>query len=166
MHDLVIVGAGPGGIALAAEAAACNVGSPRTVVFEKGNSHNSAIRQFYPDKKLTTANYKGFQARCEGLLCIHDMTKSETLEYFDRVIRDYKIEVQYNTEVFAAHRDQTESQARFQIETSSGHYESKVLAIAIGILGRPNKPDDYVLPPSLKTRLLFDITSNLVENEN
>jgi thioredoxin reductase (NADPH) len=166
MHDRVIVGAGPGGIALAAEAAACSLGSPRTVVFEKGSTHNWAIRQFYPDKKLTTANYKGFQARCEGLLCIQDMTKSETLEYFDRVIHDYGIDVQYNTEVFAAHRDQTESEARFQIETSSGRYEGKVLAIAIGILGRPNKPDDYPLPTSLKTRLLFDITSNRIENEN
>ena len=165
MHDLVIVGAGPGGIALAAEAAACNVGSPRTVVFEKGNTHNWAIRQFYPDKKLTTANYKGFQARCEGLLCIKDMTKAETLEYFDRVIHDYKIDVQYNTEVFAAQLDQTESEARFQIHTSNGLYESKILAIAIGILGRPNKPD-YALPPSLKTRLLFDITSTRIENDN
>src|SRR4030095_15620095 len=150
MHDLVIVGAGPGGIALAAESAACNIGSPRTVVFEKGSTHNWAIRQFYPDKKLTTANYKGFQARCEGLLCIKDMTKAETLEYFDRVIQEYRVEVQYNTEVFAAHRDQTESEARFQVETSKGRYESKVLAIAIGILGRPNKPEDYVLLASLK----------------
>jgi thioredoxin reductase (NADPH) len=166
MHDLVIVGAGPGGIALAAEAAACSVGSPRTVIFEKGSMHNWAIRQFYPDKKLTTANYKGFQARCEGLLCIEDMTKTQTLEYFDRVIRDYRIDVQYNTEVFAAHRDQTESEARFQIETSNGRHESKVLAIAIGILGRPNKPDDYALPSSLKTRLLFDITSDRIESEN
>src|SRR5262245_39173730 len=132
MHDLVIVGAGPGGIALAAEAAACSLGAPRTVVFEKGSTHNWAIRQFYPDKKLTTANYKGFQARCEGLLCINDMTKAETLEYFDRVIRDYKIDVQYETEVFAARRDLTESDARFQIETSKGRYESKVLAIGIG----------------------------------
>ena len=166
MHDLVIVGAGPGGIALAAEAAACDIRSPRTMILEKGSAHNGAIRQFYPDKKLTTANYKGFQARCEGLLCIQDMTKAETLEYFERVIRDYNIDAQYNTEVFAAHRDQTESEARFQIETSNGRYESKVLAIAIGILGRPNKPDDYALPSSLKTRLLFEITSNPIENEN
>jgi thioredoxin reductase (NADPH) len=166
MHDLVIVGAGPGGIALAAEAAACHLGSPQTIVFEKGNAHNWAIRQFYPDKKLTTANYKGFQARCEGLLCIDDMTKAETLEYFDRVIRDYKIDVQYNTEVYAAYRDLTESEERFQIETSKGRYKSKVLAIAVGILGRPNKPAEYPLPPSLKARLLFDITSNRIENEN
>src|SRR6188474_2399506 len=122
MHDLVIVGAGPGGIALAAEAHACSLESSRVVVLEKGGMHNWAIRQFYPEQKLTTANYKGFQARCEGLLCISDMTKSETLDYFDRVIATYNIGVQYNTEVFAARR--VESDPLFHIETANGNYES------------------------------------------
>lgn len=166
MHDLVIVGAGPGGIALAAEAHACSIESNRTVVLEKGRAHNWAIRQFYPEQKLTTANYKGFQARCEGLLCIHDMTKSETLDYFDRVIATYRVDIQYNTEVFAARRVESESGPLFHVETSSGNYESKVLAIAIGILGRPNRPKDYPLPVSLKDRLLFDITSQSIENED
>ena len=67
MHDLVIVGAGPGGIALAAEAHACNNGASRTLVLEKGSTHNWAIRQFYPDTKLTTANYKGFERRLPEL---------------------------------------------------------------------------------------------------
>jgi len=43
-----------------------------------GATHNSAIRQLYPDQRLTTANYKGFDAQCEGLLCVSDMTKFET----------------------------------------------------------------------------------------
>ena len=51
----------------------------------------SAIRQLYPEKKLTTANYKGFAARCEGLLCVRDMTKPETLEFFDKIISDYHV---------------------------------------------------------------------------
>jgi thioredoxin reductase (NADPH) len=162
MHDLVIVGAGPGGIALAAEAHACELASNRIVLLEKGGAHNWAIRQFYPEQKLTTANYKGFQARCEGLLCINDMTKTETLEYFDRVIANYHIDVQYNTEVSSARR----VDEHFEIETSKGTYESKVLAIAIGILGRPNKPKEYSLPASLKNRLLFDLTSQAVKNED
>jgi len=166
MHDLVIVGAGPGGIALAAEAHACNLAPNRIVVLEKGQTHNWAIRQFYPEQKLTTANYKGFQARCEGLLCINDMTKSETLDYFDRVIAQYSIDIQYNTEVFAARRVESEGGPHFHIETSNGTYESHVLAIAIGILGRPNKPKEYSLPGSLKDRLLFDITSQTIKNED
>ena len=69
MHDLIIVGAGPGGIALAAEASASGIDPSQILILEKGPTHNSAIRQFYPEQKLTTANYKGFAARCEGLLC-------------------------------------------------------------------------------------------------
>src|SRR6476660_3422138 len=81
MHDLVIIGAGPGGIALAAEAFASGIDPSQILILEKGATHNSAIRQLYPEKKLTTANYKGFAARCEGLLCVRDMTKPETLQF-------------------------------------------------------------------------------------
>src|SRR5260370_35558286 len=56
-------------------------------------------------------------------------------------------------------------EARFQVESSQGVYESKVLACAIGIFGRPNKPKEYRLPPTLKERLLFDMTSQAIQNE-
>jgi thioredoxin reductase (NADPH) len=164
--DLIVIGAGPGGIALAAESSACGFGGGRAVVLEKAGAHNWAIRQFYPEQKLTTANYKGFAAQCEGLLCIRDMTKSETLEYFDRIIQTYELRVEYETEVFGARRLSDESGNRFRVETSRGPYESRVLAVAIGVLGRPNKPKEYPLPASLKDRLLFDITSLPVENED
>ena len=60
MYDLIIIGAGPGGIALAAEACASGISQSQILVLEKDATHNSAIRQLYPDQKLTTANYKGF----------------------------------------------------------------------------------------------------------
>src|SRR5262252_474467 len=93
VFDLIVIGAGPGGIALAAEASACGFSGGKTVVLEKAKSHNWAIRQFYPEQKLTTANYKGFLAHCEGLLCIADMTKPETIEFFDSIIERYRLEV-------------------------------------------------------------------------
>ena len=58
-----------------------------------------------------------------------------------------------------------EGGARFRVESSQGVYESKVLACAIGIFGRPNKPKEYRLPPSLKERLLFDMTSFQIQDE-
>jgi thioredoxin reductase (NADPH) len=166
MHDLVIIGAGPGGIALAAEAAASGIDPAQILILEKGPTHNSAIRQLYPDQKLTTANYKGFAARCEGLLCVNDMTKPETLEFFDKIISDYRINIQFNSEVFGMRRLEEEGGGRFRIETSQGAHEGKVLACAIGIFGRPNKPKEYRLPPSLKEKLLFDMTSSQIQNED
>lgn len=166
MHDLLIIGAGPGGIALAAEASASGIDPAQILVLEKGPTHNSAIRQFYPEQKLTTANYKGFAAQCEGLLCLRDMTKPETIKFFDQVIRDYRINIQYNTEVYGLLKLEKEQGPRFRVESSQGVYESKVLACAIGILGRPNKPEGYRLPPSLRERLLFDMTSHQIQNED
>lgn len=166
MHDLIIIGAGPGGIALAAEASASGIDPSQILILEKGPTHNSAIRQFYPEQKLTTANYKGFAARCEGLLCVRDMSKPETLQFFDKIISDYHINIQFNAEVYGMRSLEHETGARFRIESSHSVYESKVLACAIGILGRPNKPKEYRLPPSLKKRLLFDMTSHPIQNED
>ena len=102
MHDLIIIiiGAGPGGIALAAEAFASGIDPSQMLILEKGPTHNSAIRQLYPEQKLTTANYKGFAARCEGLLCVRDMTKPETLQFFDKIISDYRVNIEFNAEVY------------------------------------------------------------------
>src|SRR6266404_8625011 len=165
MYDLIIIGAGPGGIALAAEACASGINQSQILLLEKGATHNSAIRQLYPDQKLTTANYKRFDARCDGLLCVSDMNKSETIEFFDKVIADYQINIQFNAEVFGMQALNHE-EARFRVESSNGTYESKILAVAIGIFGRPNKPKDYRLLPSLKEGLLFDMTSHPIQNED
>jgi thioredoxin reductase (NADPH) len=164
MYDLVIIGAGPGGIALAAEAFASGIDQSQILILEKGSTHNTAIRQLYPEQKLTTANYKGFAARCEGLLCVRDMNKPETLQFFDKIISDYHVNIEFNAEVFGMRRPD-EGSARFRVESSRGVYESKVLACAIGIFGRPNKPKEYRLPPTLKERLLFDMTSQQIQNE-
>jgi thioredoxin reductase (NADPH) len=165
MHDLIIIGAGPGGIALAAEAFASGIDPSQILILEKGPTHNSAIRQLYPEKKLTTANYKGFAARCEGLLCVRDMTKPETLQFFDKIISDYHVNIEFNAEVYGMRRVEGNDGARFRVESSQGVYESKVLACAIGIFGRPNKPKEYRLPPTLRERLLFDMTSQQIQNE-
>jgi thioredoxin reductase (NADPH) len=166
MYDLVIIGAGPGGIALAAEAQASGIDLSKTLVLEKWTKHNWAIRQLYPEQKVTTANYKGFQARCEGLLCIGDMTKSETIQYFDRIIENYKLNLQYEAEVFTMRPLADAAGARFRVESSKGTYDTRVLAVGVGIFGRPNKPKEYRFPPGLKDRLLFDITSQRIEAED
>ena len=41
-----------------------------------------------------------------------------------------------------------------------------MLTVAIGVLGRPNKPKEYRFLPSLKDRLMFDITTRRFENED
>jgi thioredoxin reductase (NADPH) len=166
MYDLLIIGAGPAGIALAAEARAVSHDTSNVLILEKGTMHNWAIRQFYPAHKKTTANYKGHVAECEGLLCIKDMSKDETIKFFDDVIAHYNLNITYQVEAFDVEPVEDADGRHFHVETSKGIFETRVLAVAIGVLGRPNKPKEYKLPPSLKDRLMFDITSRRIENED
>jgi thioredoxin reductase (NADPH) len=166
MYDLIIIGAGPAGIALAAEARAVGHDPSNVLILEKGSAHNWAIRQYYPAHKKTTANYKGHVAQCEGLLCITDMSKDETIAFFDQVIAGHEISIYYEVEAFAVDRHADPEGGHFHIETSKGIFDARVLTIAIGILGRPNKPKEYRFPPSLKDRLMFDITTRSIENED
>lgn len=153
--ELLIVGAGPAGIALAAEARAAGVAAEKIVVIEKAPEHSWIIRKYYPISKPVLANYKGIEAKCDGVLCIPDLTREETLTYLDRAIADSAIAVRYREEVFQIAR---EEDGRFRVDSSGGAYRARVIVVAIGILGRPNKPS-YPIPASVKRRVLFDVTS-------
>ncbi len=152
--DLVIVGAGPAGIALGAEAVAAGIPPARLLILERGEAHSFSIRKFYPDSKLVTANYKGLAAVCTGVLCLTDASKGETLTYLDRAIEDNGLAVHYGEAVGAIRpRD-----GFFLVETPVFTYRAKTCAVAIGILGRPRKPD-WPIPTALRSRITFDITS-------
>lgn len=155
-RDLIIVGAGPAGISLAAEARRSGVPAEKILVLEKGQEHSWAIRKFYPDSKPVTANYKGQAAVCSGVLCIADTDKDGLLSYLDQAIVDHAIEVRYNTAVGTIH---PLPEGGFKVDTDHGQITTNVCAIAIGILGRPNKPE-YKLPGKLKARVHFDINSH------
>lgn len=152
--DLVVVGAGPAGIALGAEAVAAGVPREKVLILEKGEAHSFTIRKFYPDQKLVTANYKGFAAVCTGVLCIPDLSKGETLSYLDRAIRDFELVVRYGEPVGAIRP----REGHYLVETPVATYRTRTCAIAIGILGRPQKPD-WSVPSALKALVTFDVTS-------
>jgi thioredoxin reductase (NADPH) len=156
--DLIVVGAGPAGIALAAEARAAGVLARRILVLEKAPEHSWIIRKYYPASKPVLANYKGIEARCEGVLCIPDLTREETLTYLDRAIRDSGALVRYGEEVYRIGR---ETDGKLRVEGSEGIWRAPVVVIAIGILGRPNKPS-YPIPREIHRKVLFDVTSEEV----
>ncbi len=152
--DLVIVGAGPAGIALGAEAVAAGISPARVLILERGEAHSFSIRKFYPESKLVTANYKGLPAVCTGVLCLTDASKGETLTYLDRAIQDNGLVVRYGEAVGAIRpRD-----GFFLVETSAATYRARTCAVAIGILGRPRKPD-WPIPSPLRAKITYDITS-------
>ncbi len=161
MYQMIIIGAGPAGISMAVESIVAGVSNGDILIIERSPEHSFSIRKFYPDKKLVTANYKGFEAVCTGTLCIPDLTKQETISYLDKAISDYSIKINYNETVWKIIKHNEEQ--KFTIYTDKGSYETKLITVAIGILGKPNKPE-YKLPVSLKDKLLFDVTSTEIKN--
>jgi thioredoxin reductase (NADPH) len=161
MYEMIIVGAGPAGISMAAEAGATGISSDEILVLEKGATHSWAIRKYYPAAKVVLANYKGIEAVCAGVMCISDMSKEETLTYIDRTIKDYELAVRYDEGVNGIRHLPN---GRFIVETAKGGYETARCVIAIGILDKPNKPG-YRIPVSLNKRIHYDLTSAVLENE-
>ena len=162
MHEMIIVGAGPAGISMGAEARNVGIPSEQILVLEKGAAHSWAIRKFYPAKKVVLANYKGIEAACRGVLCISDMSKDESLTYIDHAIEQYQLGVHYND---AVNTIRPLPEGGFAVETSKGRYEARRCVIAIGILDKPNKPD-YRIPVALNTRVHYDLTSSTLENSD
>jgi thioredoxin reductase (NADPH) len=161
MYDILILGAGPAGISMAAEARAAGIDASSILILEKAHEHSFSIKKYYPESKLVTANYKGVDAICTGVMCITNASKRETVSYLDTAINDTGAAVHYGETVSSIERRSADTS--FIVTTDAGVYESRVVAIAIGILGKPNKPE-YRLPHTLKARILFDLTSVPVEN--
>jgi len=161
---LLIVGAGPAGISLAMEAREAGLAAEKIMMIDKAETHSWVIRSLYPDKKLVTANYKGMPAVCHGVMCLLDSTKDETISYLDEAIQKTGVEVRYREEVFKIEPIGTEGSPLFLVQTNKDTYRAKIVVIAIGIFGRPRKPD-YKLPRKLKDRIHFDITSFRSERE-
>ena len=155
-YEILIIGAGPAGISMAAEAREARIPKEKVLILEKAEEHSFTIKKYYPDSKLVTANYKGFAAKCTGAMCLSDSSKHETISYLDKAIAQYNLQVSYNETVYKIHGDSHEQ--KFVVYTDKSTCESRVVVIAVGILGKPNKPD-YRIPISLKSNVLFDVTS-------
>ena len=158
---MVIIGAGPAGISMAVEAIEVGISTEDILVLEKEEVHSWAIRKFYPEQKVVAANYKGKEAICYGVMCLTDMSKTETISYLDKAIKDYRIDVQYRESVFGIKK----TPEGFIISTSKMSYRSDLCVIAIGIFGKPKKPD-YQIPRELKDKAHFDVTSQKIENQS
>ncbi|WP_024954599.1 NAD(P)-binding domain-containing protein [Sulfurospirillum arcachonense] len=150
IYDMVIIGGGPGGIGAAVESKI--LGLDKILMIEKGDNHSQTIRRFYKDNKRVDKDYKGQVIELAGHVDFKDGTKESTLNYFDSLLDNDELDAVFNSEVEKIKKDGD----IFQIITTTAGYASKNVIVAIGTMGKPNKPS-YKIPLSLKSRVNFNL---------
>jgi thioredoxin reductase (NADPH) len=162
LYDLIVIGAGPAGISLAVEAVNSNVGSENILVLEKFENHSWSIRKFYPDDKLVTANYKGQDVKCDGNMCLLDSSKDETLDYLTEAITNNNIKVLYSHPVSEIKKLKN---GQYTVCANDECFVTKTIGIAIGVLGKPNRPS-YKIPTEISSKVFFDVTTEKLTKKN
>jgi thioredoxin reductase (NADPH) len=88
----------------------------------------------------------------EGNVEFTDGTKESTLEYFDRLLDDEKIDTRFNCAVEKIEK----RDGLFHVLSGCGEDLSRNIIVAIGRMGKPNKPS-YKIPVSLRSQINFNL---------
>jgi len=150
IHNMVIVGAGPAGIATAVESYI--LGIRDIVLLEKDQNHNATIRKYYKDNKRVDKDWKGQKVELDGNIYFMDGTKESTLDFFDEIIAHHSVELRTHTEV----QKVVKRDDYFEVMIPGGSIKARFVVITIGRMGKPNKPD-YKIPAKLKKRVNYTI---------
>ena len=152
IYDIAIIGGGPGGIGTAIEAAVHGI--ENILLIDKADNHSSTIRKFYKDNKRVDKDWKGQTIDIEGNIPFMDGTKETTLDFFDQLLDEEKIDTAFNTEVENIIRD--EENDCFLITTATQSFKAIAVVVTIGKMGKPNKPS-YRIPPSIKEYVNYNL---------
>jgi len=151
VYDIVIIGAGPAGIATACEAVI--LGVKNIILFEKSANHSETIRKYFKDNKPVDKVWKGIDVTLQGNIDFDGGTKESTLDLFNDSLDKHLIDAKFHTEVSGI----TKMGDLFKIVTNTNEtYSAKNVIIAIGKMGKPNKPE-YKIPKSLSKVINFNI---------
>jgi thioredoxin reductase (NADPH) len=152
IYDLIIIGAGPSGIATAIEAYA--QGIQKILILEKDDNHNSTIRKFYKENKRVDKDWKGQKVELDGTIYFVDGTKESTLDFFDQLLDHESLQLRTHTEVQKIQKRYD----HFEVFITGDSLLARFVVVTIGRMGKPNKPE-YKFPPSLKSKIHFSLDS-------
>lgn len=129
--NVVIVGAGPTGLACAIEAFKSGLSS---VVLEKGCITNSIFH--FPSQMVFFTTPELLEIGNLPLVSEREKpTRNEALKYYRRVVDSYKLKVHQYEEV---QQIQKTGDGRFRTQTAQALYESQNIVIATGYYDNPN----------------------------
>jgi len=128
MYDIIIVGAGPGGLNSALE---CEKAGIKYLVLEQGGIGQTISN--YPQNKNCQVNYGGNTEGSQGLLFFEEIVREELMEKWGDISKDLNIKVQEPVKNVVKEGD------IFKVTTNQAEYEAKKVILSIGVFGAPNK---------------------------
>lgn len=159
IYDVVIVGAGPGGIASAIECK--KMGIENIVLLEKTDNISAMIREYYKDGKRVDKDYKGQVVTLAGHIPFSDGNKESALELFSKLLNENSVEIKLQHEV----DNVSKKDSIFIVRTTNNmEFHAKHVIIGIGKMGKPNKPS-YPLPTSLRKKINFNVNDCVAGEE-
>ncbi len=159
MNNIIVIGGGPAGVSLGVEAK--EAGIRAVVILEKGDGHNHTIRRLYTEGKRIDSVWKGVAAESEGVLELEATDRESYLARMDETIARFDLDIRYESEVRSIRQIEN---GNFEVCTGEGCLKSRVVVIAIGVMGRPNRPD-YAIPAGLRSRVHFELTAERPEDK-
>lgn len=128
--DLVIVGAGPGGIACALEAKRRGLSY---LILEKEKSIGGTVAT-YPRRKLVLT--QPVDMPLVGRLKRTTYTKEELIDFWNEINDHHQLCIQHEVEFQGVDR---ETDGQLRVQTNQGYYDASMVCLAIGRRGVPRK---------------------------
>ncbi|RXJ97199.1 cbb3-type cytochrome oxidase assembly protein CcoS [Arcobacter sp. AHV-9/2010] len=151
IFDAVIVGAGVSGISCAVELKIKNIDN--IAIVEKSDNFFSTIRTFYKDGKRVDKNWRNQVIELLGNIDFDGGLKEDILNYFENLLKKYNINPIYNSEVEKIIKN---SDDIFEVHLKSDILKAKNVVVAIGKMGKPNKPD-YKIALKIQKNVNFNL---------
>lgn len=131
LFDVIIIGAGPSGLAAAIEAKKYGL---KYLVFDKGGITNSILH--FPIQMIFFTTPELLEIGGIPLVSEREKpTRNEALKYYRKVVGMYQLDVHQYEEVLQV----TQAQPHiFRVETVNGAYEAENIVISIGYYDNPN----------------------------
>ena len=140
VHDLIIIGAGPAGLAVAIAASEAQLDY---LVAEKGVLVNSVFN-FPPGMTFFTTPDLLEIGKLPFVTPYEKPTRHEALRYYRRVVDSYQLRIAFGEEVLAIERQDVDGHPTFIVDTRSDRgvrrgLHARAVVVAIGYYDQPNR---------------------------
>ncbi len=157
--NILIVGAGPAGIATAVEAKVGGIG--KVVVLEKADHICDTIVRLYHPGKRVDPNFQDLGLKPIGTLSFKTTTKEKFLQFIQKVVKKYNLDIRYKHTVDRV----IKKNDFFEVRAGKDYlFKAPIVVLAIGIFGRPVKPK-YKIPKEVRNKVFFGMPLSGPENK-